>query len=112
MLPAACRYLLAGAERAIKVTAPAEPWWRRILACRRLPEPGGIAGRLTVGTIHSVKGSEADVVYVLPDLSPAQWGQWTKGDRDALVRLFYVAFTRAREELVLVRTGAKRAVEL
>ena len=110
MVLAACRYLLVGVDRALQESAPAEPWWRRFLARCRRPGAAGPAGYLTIGTIHSVKGGEADVVYVLPDLSPAQWGQWTKGDRDALVRLFYVAFTRAREELVLVRTGAGKTV--
>jgi len=59
--------------------------------------------RLVVGTIHSVKGGEADVVYVFPDISYQAWqANLTREGQDALVRVFYVAFTRAREELVLL----------
>ena len=59
--------------------------------------------RITVGTIHSVKGAEADAVYIFPDLSPAGIGEWRGGAeaQGALYRLFYVAMTRAREELIL-----------
>jgi len=59
--------------------------------------------QLIVGTIHSVKGGEADIVYVIPDLSKPQKKAWhgSRTEADALRRLFYVAGTRAREELVL-----------
>ena len=63
--------------------------------------------RCTVGTVHSVKGGQADVVVVFPDLSQKGWqhghrlvgGQMTP--EPSLRRLFYVAFTRAREKLVI-----------
>jgi hypothetical protein len=59
--------------------------------------------QITVGTGHSVKGAEADVVYVFPDLSPAAHRQWISPhqQRDALIRLGYVMLTRARETLIL-----------
>ena len=62
--------------------------------------------RIVVGTVHSVKGGQADVVYVFPDLSPAaddEWGDgWgTEESKAGIYRVFYVAMTRAREELVL-----------
>lgn len=60
--------------------------------------------RIIVGTIHSVKGGEADHVYLFPDLSSAgYWGGWkTQGlGRDAVIRQFYVAMTRARSSLAL-----------
>ncbi len=50
---------------------------------------------VVVGTIHSVKGGEADYVYLCPDISTKQ----REGDYDALVRMFYVGLTRAREVL-------------
>lgn len=68
--------------------------------------------RITVGTIHSVKGGEADVVYVAPDLSPAGYSSWQDAEaRDQTVRLMYVAMTRAREKLILCAPMSSRAVE-
>lgn len=59
--------------------------------------------KITVGTIHSVKGGEASVVYLLQDLSPVQMEEWDEeAGREDLIRLFYVAMTRAKEELVVV----------
>lgn len=71
--------------------------------------------RVVVGTVHSVKGGEADVVYVFPDLSPEGTKQWrpahgSKG-RDNVRRLFYVAFTRARERLVLCQAANQLSVQ-
>lgn len=65
------------------------------------PEALSEEPKLFVGTIHSFKGAEADSVYVFPDLSVQGWLQWTGGNRDATMRLFYVAYTRARQRLTL-----------
>jgi hypothetical protein len=65
--------------------------------------------KLIVGTVHSVKGGEADSVYVFPDLSKAGYVTgWDKPlTRDPTIRMFYVAFTRAREKLTLLpRAGS------
>ena len=65
-----------------------------------------------VGTIHSVKGGEADCVYVFPDLSNAAYfDNWQGGDQDAIIRLFYVALTRAREAVVICSPTSYLAVE-
>jgi len=68
---------------------------------------------ITLGTIHSVKGGEADVVYVFPDLSQAGYQEWClHGEgRDSVFRLFYVAMTRAREVLVLCQQASPLAVD-
>lgn len=68
--------------------------------------------RLFIGTIHSVKGAEADVVYVCPDVSQAGAREWQRvGEgRDSVIRQMYVAFTRAREELVLCGQATPFAV--
>ena len=60
--------------------------------------------KLIVGSIHSAKGSEADVVYLFPDLSKPgtyQWKSNKKQEADAVYRLFYVGMTRAKETLVI-----------
>ncbi len=60
--------------------------------------------RAIVGTIHSVKGGEADHVVVFPDVSPLQWDQLHQDGwdgRQAVLRTFYVGMTRARETLIL-----------
>ena len=69
-----------------------------------------LINRVTIGTIHSVKGGEADVVYLFPDIPEAMklsWNYNTGGSRDDIYRLFYVGMTRAREELVLAAPAAQ-----
>ena len=59
---------------------------------------------IVIGTGHSVKGGQADHVYVFPDLSTASWReQMERGidGFDAIVRLGYVMMTRARESLTI-----------
>jgi len=63
-----------------------------------------MAKMVTVGTIHSVKGAEADVVIVFPDLSlrGAQAYSLRRGEQfEQILRQFYVAVTRTRDVLVL-----------
>ena len=65
--------------------------------------------RVFVGTIHSFKGAEADVTYIFPDLSAAGFRQWGSGEgalRDEVVRLFYVALTRARSRAFICRNAS------
>jgi DNA helicase II / ATP-dependent DNA helicase PcrA len=60
--------------------------------------------RLTVGTIHSVKGGEADVVLLFRDLSnpgAREWNMPGSAEHDGIIRMFYVGMTRARETLVV-----------
>ena len=60
--------------------------------------------QVIVGTVHSVKGGESEVVYVFPDLSAAGAAEWrrTGEPRDAVRRLFFVAMTRSSESLIFV----------
>lgn len=70
--------------------------------------------RVIVGTIHSVKGGEADNVVVFPDLSPRWYEMLTTPgweSADSLIRLFYVAMTRARKRLILAENATKFAME-
>ena len=57
--------------------------------------------KITLGTVHSVKGGEASIVVLFPDLSPAGYQEWTTpGEaRDSVRRMFYVGMTRAKEAL-------------
>jgi DNA helicase-2/ATP-dependent DNA helicase PcrA len=70
--------------------------------------------RVCVGTIHSVKGGQADSVYVFPDLS--RQGYWTGwhhlNGRAATIRQFYVAFTRARHTLTVCEQSGQEYVPL
>lgn len=59
--------------------------------------------KVIVGTIHSVKGGEADSVYVFPDLSRKGYESWNRRNgRDAIIRQFYVALTRTRDKLTIL----------
>lgn len=71
----------------------------------------GLPG-LVLGTVHSVKGAQADVVYVAPDLSAAGMRQWqgTAHTRDSTRRLFYVAMTRAYQRLSVLAPVGPTAV--
>jgi len=103
-------------------------WWRKRVTTsvfKRVQFPLDIADahgpsalievpRVVVGTIHSVKGGEADVVYLFPDLSGEADRQYQKTGppRDAVIRQFYVGMTRARETLYICPMETGMAVRL
>jgi DNA helicase-2/ATP-dependent DNA helicase PcrA len=60
---------------------------------------------LHLSTIHSSKGQEADTVIVLSDMSPVSHRDLTGGGdgEESENRAAYVAVTRTRDELVIVR---------
>ena len=66
--------------------------------------------QIILGTIHSVKGGQADVTYLCPDLSAESYKAAGRalavGDtsqRDEIIRQFYVGMTRCRETLIVTR---------
>lgn len=63
---------------------------------------------------NSVKGGQADSVYVYPDLSHRGWvtGWERPASRAPTYRLFYVAFTRARERLTICEAAGGEAASL
>lgn len=102
-------------------------WWEQsLLHSRRkqqqfplaVARAGGAAQlretpRIIVGTIHSVKGGEADHVYLFPDLSTkGYWGGWKIPGvaRSATVRQFYVGMTRSRSALHLCAAASPLCV--
>lgn len=103
-------------------------WWNRRIAPTfrkriefpvKVAQAGGMASlvdtpRVIVGTIHSVKGGEADVVFLFPDLSRAAdiTYAWPGSARDSVIRLFYVGMTRARETLYICQKESSMAVAL
>jgi superfamily I DNA/RNA helicase len=69
--------------------------------------------RICVGTQHSTKGGQADVVILIPDLSPSGMREWTRpGDgRDGIIRTFYVGMTRAREKLLMAGRWSAASID-
>ena len=57
--------------------------------------------RITINTIHSVKGGECDNVVILSDISPRTYDEMEK-DYDNECRVFYVGVTRAKQNLYIV----------
>jgi DNA helicase II / ATP-dependent DNA helicase PcrA len=65
--------------------------------------------KVTIGTVHSVKGGQADVVILLPDLSLQGAQQYVirNGEGfESVMRQFYVGVTRAKETLYLAKPAA------
>ncbi len=63
--------------------------------------------KITIQTIHGVKGGEADHVILLPDMSRRTYEQYQKDPVDEH-RVAYVAVTRARERLSLILPSSQR----
>lgn len=108
-----------------RITEPSLRWLREhLLASARAEYPLAVAERrgvralseqprVVLGTIHSVKGGEAEVVYLFPDLSLAGAREWDQSGpgRDAVIRQMYVGMTRASEELVVCQPSSPLAVD-
>ena len=86
---------------------------------RHVAEINGIVAlekepQLFIGTIHSFKGAEADVVIIYPDLSRAGYDEWNDhvSGHDSVVRLFYVALTRAKQSVIITAPVSRMYAEL
>ena len=82
----------------LKNIAPDEREYLR--ACLHNGEKFGDEPRITISTIHQVKGGEADNVALVTDMGGLSWKASTT---DEEIRVWYVAATRARKNLFLVR---------
>ncbi len=63
--------------------------------------------KVTIITIHSAKGTESDVCYILntaPGQFPSSYSIGNKKETEEERRILYVALTRARNELILTRS--------
>lgn len=69
-------------------------------ACLHNGEKFGEEPRITISTIHQVKGGEADNVALVTDMGGLSW---QASSLDEEIRVWYVAVTRARKNLFLVR---------
>jgi len=82
-------------EAFTKIDTNTENYIRNMLANK---EKISQTPRITMSTIHGAKGGEADNVLLLPDITKSSIDQNDR-EPDELHRLFYVAVTRAKENL-------------
>lgn len=97
------------ASQAKTATFPVEVYKRQGPAALR-DDP-----RLVVGTVHSVKGGEADSVYLAPDLSKqGMWHGWHAGGQGQaqIARMIYVGLTRARRQVTVLQPSDVEHVPL
>lgn len=68
---------------------------------------------VSIGTIHSTKGAEANTVILFPDISPSGYEQWESvGEaQDTVLRQFYVGLSRAKDSLYLAEASSQYAVD-
>ena len=62
---------------------------------------------VTLTTVHSAKGTEAPVCYLIrvePGMYPHQRSMGSEAEQEEERRILYVAMTRAQDELILTRT--------
>ena len=64
--------------------------------------------KISINTIHGVKGGEADHVIILPDMSSKTYAQFVSDPVDEH-RVAYVAVTRAKERLSLILPSTPKA---
>lgn len=104
------------------LVAPKDLDWKKALTL--LPEDttrhlsnvekhDGLEGtiRILIGTIHSVKGREADNVVLRPEMSYQTWEAFQMAP-DAEHRCWYVGVTRARQRLFLLNSNYQRVYPL
>ena len=110
MILGSCNYHLWGVTKMLREHGYSyhNPYRTNVRAWQHGEDP-----KIIVGTIHSVKGGEADVVVLFPDIScVADETCWWTARKDELVRTFYVGMTRAREKLVICAPAGMRCVDL
>lgn len=89
--------------RMLRGIAPDEREYLR--SCLRNGEKFSDKPRITISTIHQSKGGEADNVVLLTDMGRRSW---ENSHSDEEGRVWYVAATRTRENLFIVRPRGLR----
>ena len=105
------RRLLEWWQQRLTASMQARAKFPVMVAYERGPAALEDAPKVIVGTIHSVKGGEADAVFLFPDLSQTGDAAYQRAGsaRDAVIRLFYVGVTRARQALYLCQRESAMA---
>lgn len=69
--------------------------------------------RVVVGTVHSLKGSESDIVVVNPDISTEAYetARRDPASADEMKRVVYTGLTRAKQGLYLCNADSRTAVK-
>ena len=67
--------------------------------------------RISVSTIHGVKGNERENVVINTELSGAAYDEYQKNPDDTH-RLFYVACTRTENNLFIIEPQRKKAYDI
>jgi len=78
-----------------------------IRSCVRKKEKMSAPPRIRLSTIHGSKGGEAREVVLLTDMAPRTYREMLR-DPEAEARVWYVATTRAKEVLTVVRPSTDR----
>jgi superfamily I DNA/RNA helicase len=76
-----------------------------IRACLSNKESLTAKPRITVSTIHRVKGGEADHVVLIPDLTIRPWHALNTDEEQ---RVLYVAITRAKHSLTFIQPQTQK----
>lgn len=81
-------------------------------ACRQRGEKLLARPRITLSTIHGVKGGQADNVFLMTDMATKSYEALVRRKSDEEKRVFYVATSRAKERLVINNPVSPRYFEL
>lgn len=75
---------------------------RSLIAAKRITD----ASKVNISTIHAVKGGEADNIIIMQDITKPVKEQ-LETDPDSEHRVFYVAATRAKKNIIIVKPQTK-----
>ena len=81
-------------------------------ACRQRGEKLLARPRITLSTIHGVKGGQADNVFLMSDMAPKSYEALVRKKSDEEKRVFYVATSRAKERLIINNPVSPRYFDL